>query len=58
VQRTRRDVAPTVHPIVKNAGADVFATFKGAEQHTDAVTSAPVDPHSLGGKVHISFCQS
>lgn len=56
--RTRRDVAPTVHPIVKNAGADVFATFKGAEQHTDAVTSAPVDPHSLGGKVHISFCQS
>ena len=44
--------------MVKNAGADVFATFKGAEQHTDAVTSAPVDPHSLGGKVHISFCQS
>ena len=42
----------------KNAGADVFSTFKGATQISDSVASAPVDRHSLGGKVHISFCQS
>jgi len=40
------------------AGADVFSTFKGATQISDSVASAPVDRHSLGGKVHISFCQS
>ena len=42
----------------KHAGADVFSTFKGATQISDSVASAPVDRHSLGGKVHISFCQS
>ena len=42
----------------KHAGADVFSTFKDATQISDSVASAPVDRHSLGGKVHISFCQS
>lgn len=38
-------------------GADVFSTFKDASQ--DAQSIAPTtDQRSLGGKVHISFCQS
>ena len=38
-------------------GADVFSTFKDATQ--DAQFIAPTaDQRSLGGKVHISFCQS
>lgn len=57
--RAANQTALTRYPSrTKHAGADVFSTFKGATQISDSVASAPVDRHSLGGKVHISFCQS
>lgn len=38
-------------------GADVFSTFKDATQDAQFITPT-ADQRSLGGKVHISFCQS
>jgi len=42
--------------ILAFAGADVLSAFK--PEPSSVATPFVADPASLGGKVHISFCQS